>query len=113
MVVGTLAESWNGSTWTVATTPNRTPRNDNLQAVSCVNSSNCVAAGFWQSSASDGKTLIESWNGSRWSDVGSPDPGADNQLHGVACTATTNCEAVGYTGNGSLVSDKTLVLTGP
>lgn len=44
----TLAESWNGRTWTVRAPPNRTPRNDNLQAVSCVTSSDCVATGFWQ-----------------------------------------------------------------
>jgi hypothetical protein len=108
----TLAQTWNGSTWTVATTPNRTPLADSLEAVSCAGSARCVAAGYYGNESAHGRTLIESWSGPKWSIVASPDPGVDNQLLGVACTAATSCRAAGYQGSGSLLSGATLVETG-
>ena len=108
----TLAESWNGSRWSVVSTPNRTTSPDLLDGVSCVSPSDCVAAGYNTTGSGFGQTLIESWNGSHWSITPSPQPGTDQELHGVTCTSATRCEAVGYHGSGSLVSDKTLVETG-
>lgn len=108
----TLAESWNGRRWSAGSTPNRSGRSNFLNGVSCVSSSDCTAAGFNRTASGFGQTLIESWNGSRWSITPSPHPGADQQLLGVTCPSSTRCEAAGYYGNGSLVSDKTLVETG-
>ena len=43
-------------------------------------------------------TLIESWNGSRWSVVPSPNPGPGvTWLNGVSCAATDACNAAGST----------------
>jgi hypothetical protein len=108
----TLAESWNGRRWSVVSTPDRTSRSNFLNGLSCVSSSSCVAAGYNVTGSGFGQTLIESWNGSRWSITPSPHPGADQQLLGVTCASATSCEATGYYGNGSLISDKTLVETG-
>lgn len=108
----TLAESWNGSTWSAASTPDRGSRANNLEAVSCPTSSHCVAVGYNEKKSGDGQTLIERWNGSGWSIASSPDPAADDELLGVQCPRVSSCQAVGYDGNGSLVSEVTLVETG-
>jgi hypothetical protein len=42
----TLAEVWNGSTWTVEPTPNQGTNGTVFAAVSCVGASQCVAAGI-------------------------------------------------------------------
>jgi hypothetical protein len=87
-----------------------------LGDVSCTSASSCVTAGFNEygpaSGPGNGKTLVESWNGSRWVITPSPSPHADNQLYAVSCTSSASCEAVGFAGQGSLLSDKTLVETG-
>ena len=41
----TLAEVWNGSTWSLETTPNQGTNGTVFEAVSCVGASQCVAAG--------------------------------------------------------------------
>jgi len=42
------------------------------------------------------EALTESWNGSTWSIVPSPDQGSgQNQLLAVSCSTTTSCAAVG------------------
>jgi hypothetical protein len=111
-----LAESWNGKRWTIVTIPNRGPMANVLGDVSCTSASSCVTAGFNEygpaSGPGNGKTLVESWNGSRWVITPSPSPHADNQLYAVSCTSSASCEAVGFAGQGSLLSDKTLVETG-
>jgi hypothetical protein len=50
-------------------------------------------------------TLIEHWNGTRWAQVPSPDPGGPvtgNQLSGVAGTSPTSIWAVGHTSSQAL-----------
>jgi hypothetical protein len=116
VIVRNLAESWNGKRWSVVTIPSRGPLANDLGGVSCTSASNCVTAGFNvygpASGPGNGKTLIESWNGSRWAITPSPSPRADSELYAVACTSAASCEAVGFAGKGSLVSDRTLVETG-
>lgn len=111
-----LAESWNGKRWSIVTIPSRGPLDNNLGGVSCTSASNCVAAGFSRygpvQGPGNGKTLIESWNGSRWAITPSPSPHPDNELFAVTCTSATSCTAAGFAGKGSLLSDKTLVETG-
>ena len=75
-----------------------------LSAVSCVTprASTCFAVGhfsrFLAPDAVPVKTLIERWDGKKWSIVPSPNPdGAKNtELSSVSCTSATNCTAVGY-----------------
>jgi hypothetical protein len=69
-----------------------------LTGVTCVSSTNCFAVGFFSVSGSGlDKTLIERWNGVRWSVVTSPNPaGAKlSRLFGVACQSSSSCFAVG------------------
>jgi hypothetical protein len=93
----TFIEHWNGATWTPVASPNVETTSDNiLTAISCTAGNDCWAAGYhWTGSAS--QTLIEHWNGTNWSIVGSPNTGSDrdNYLHDVACNSSSDCWAVG------------------
>ena len=54
------------------------------------------------------RTLILHWNGTRWAQVSSPNPGTRNDLTAVGATSAKNAWAVGYTDNGG--GSSTLVL---
>src|SRR5271165_2392502 len=70
----TLVESWNGSAWSVMPSPNASGSSDNfLDSVSCVTSTSCMSVGD-SYVGSDTQTLVESWNGTAWSILPSPNP---------------------------------------
>ena len=87
---GTLAERWDGSTWSVLSTPNQ-GNESVLAGVSCTSSSACTAVG----SAPGGVTLAEGWDGSSWSIETTPNAGGGAGLSGVSCPASGFCMAVG------------------
>jgi hypothetical protein len=61
--------------------------------VSRASSDSCTAEGF---SWSVDQTLVESWDGTAWSIVSSPNPStAENTLGAVSCVGSTSCTAVG------------------
>jgi hypothetical protein len=100
----TLAERWNGTSWTVRSTPNPAgATNSGLLGVSCVSASACIAVGGYDTSPSKERTLAERWNGSSWTIRATPDPtGATrSELSGVSCISATACTAVGDSENGS------------
>jgi hypothetical protein len=97
----TLAESWNGTSWSLVSSPS--PGAGALSGVSCVSSAVCTAVGYVRTLSGGYRTLIESWNGTNWSVVPSPNIGSasdQNYLSGVSCTSATACTAVGYHYNG-------------
>ncbi len=95
----TLAERWNGTSWTIQATPNPGYYpSDILNSVSCTTATACTAVGsvtvtypFTQMS------LAESWDGSTWSVVSTPNPVGPTaaSLTAVSCTTPTACTAVG------------------
>jgi hypothetical protein len=92
----TLIESWNGSTWSVVPSPNGSTFDNLLSAVSCVSATSCKAVGHYVDGNNNGETLIERWNGRKWSIVPSPNAGSTyNELSGVSCVSTSWCKAVG------------------
>jgi hypothetical protein len=96
---GTLAERWNGTTWSVVHTPNPGgSAGTRLTGVACPGPSTCLAVGWFTDGAS-GDTLptAEKWNGTSWSLLSVPDAsGSTNaRLNSVACTGTGNCFAAG------------------
>jgi hypothetical protein len=106
----TLVESWNGSTWAVVPGPSPPLWNDSLTAVSCTTPAICVAVGDQSDGGTVTRTLAETWDGTNWRVVPSPNPGTVGILYGVSCSATTNCVAVGrYYSDGS--TDHTLAET--
>jgi hypothetical protein len=98
----TLAESWQSGKWSVLSTPNPVTDQNALNSVSCVSASFCVAVGFFQDSEMVDQALVESWNGSKWSIVPSPDEAGNNQLNGVSCLSSTFCVAAGTYKNDTL-----------
>jgi hypothetical protein len=66
-VTATLAERWNGSKWSVLSTPSPSGSSySTLQSDSCSSATNCWAVG--ESFSSKGASIvIEHWNGSKWS----------------------------------------------
>ena len=78
-------------------TPNACPRLENnfLLAVSCPSASECTTAGYHYRNLT--LTLVESWNGHRWTIVNSPNASTTghNILYAVSCTSASDCTAVG------------------
>ncbi|MGD0220116.1 MAG: hypothetical protein ABSC73_06610, partial [Acidimicrobiales bacterium] len=62
-----------------------------LDAVSCTSSKFCVAVGYSTDVAGHAKTLIESWDGRRWSLMKSPNVSTSdyNQLYAVSCASSS------------------------
>jgi hypothetical protein len=104
----TLAETWNGETWTINTTAN--PRDgangSDLTGVSCSSADACMAVGgYSKPSNRGGLTLAEIWNGKTWTirtSRNSP-TSTGSSLEGVSCRSAHACMAVGeyFTNSGS------------
>jgi hypothetical protein len=96
----TLIESWDGTRWSMASSPNVGPSYEinQLAAVSCSSTRDCTAVGFYTNGHNGTlpKTLVESWDGRRWSIVPSANvPGRGDGLNGVSCASAATCMAVG------------------
>jgi hypothetical protein len=101
----TLVESWNGTSWSIAPTPNPSTSGDGLYSVSCTSATRCLAVGSSYQPDSDQQTLAESWDGTSWSVVPTADPTSYSNLNGLSCVSATTCTAVGYSlGSGSISS---------
>jgi hypothetical protein len=95
----TLAEAWNGTTWSVTPTPNPAgSQGSYLDGVSCPAANACTAVGFYIDSTGTDVTLSEAWNGTNWTIEPTPDPAGSRSttLLSVSCTAPNACTAVGY-----------------
>jgi len=81
-----LAEFWNGSTWTVQSTP--ATANVELGGVSCTKATACTAVGTAEALR---------WNGTTWSAQTLPKPphATVPDLASVVCTTGQTCTAVG------------------
>ena len=93
----TLAEHWDGSTWSVVPTPAVAGY---LFSVFCSASADCWAVG--DSNDAQGNPLngiIYHWDGSQWSQIAAPPSGQTyDQLESVTCTNSSDCWAVGAAG---------------
>jgi hypothetical protein len=103
-----LAESWNGTAWSIETTPNTTGGSESgLSGVSCTSATACSAVGSYVNSTGTQVTLAEVWNGTSWTIQKTPNPtgGTGSRLLGVSCTAATTCVAAGSYLNSSRTSE--------
>ena len=98
---GTLVEYWNGTSWSIVSSPNpSSPSFAALTGVACSSATDCEAVGFYapnSGSSLTGKALVEHWDGTSWSIVATPNPNGatDTGLRDVSCPSATNCYAVG------------------
>jgi hypothetical protein len=110
----TLIESWNGSVWSIVPSPNTSPTDsDVLLGVSCSGPAACFAVGNSNPGRFLDRTLIESWNGSSWSIVPSPNVALapTNFLNSVSCSGPFSCTAVGFSSVDPPRSSQTLIET--
>jgi hypothetical protein len=101
----TLAEAWNGSTWSIEAMPTPGTPDSVLFGVSCPTAAWCMAVG------EDGSgPLAEVWSGGSWTVVAPPLPsGATSaSLAAVSCPTVGVCTAVGSfnaTGNAQTLAE--------
>jgi hypothetical protein len=103
----TLSQHWNGSTWSIVSTPNASP-DDYVYGMACASASDCWGVGSFNG-ASVNQTFLMRWNGSTWSIVGSTSiavtgTGYDNSFNGINCVAASDCWAVGDSAFQTLVA---------
>ena len=98
----TLAQRWNGSTWSVIASPTPSEKQGRLRSISCLSASSCIAVGVLTPTSflTPGETtLAESWNGTEWTVQSTPN--AEGNLYSsfaaVSCTSPVACTAVGAT----------------
>jgi hypothetical protein len=114
LTADTFTEHFDGSNWTVVSSPNPISRDSRLYAVSCPSANDCWAVGYYAAPgvfsltpSYANQTLVEHNTGSGWAIVSSPNitvpptesnPSgqANNLLLGVSCTSASNCWAVGW-----------------
>jgi hypothetical protein len=97
--IKTLGERWNGTSWTIFSTPNPIGATESsLEGVSCIPVYLCTAVGHYKESTGTIKTLGERWSGTSWTISSSPNPigATESSLEGVSSTSTTNCTAAGH-----------------
>ena len=89
----TLTELWNGSAWSIVSSPTGPSAVSALVAVSCTSVQSCMAVG-----GSANTPLAEQWNGTSWSiqAVTIPAGSTNTQLNGVTCIGNSWCMAVGF-----------------
>jgi subtilisin family serine protease len=99
-----LVESWNGTSWSIQTTPNPIGATEtHLKGVSCKEITACIAVGYSASGSSSSLVAMRGTSGT-WSLQTVPLPSGvgaiGGELTGVDCVSTTSCTAVGryYTG---------------
>jgi hypothetical protein len=100
-----LAERLNGETWEQQSSINPAgATTSHLTGVSCVAQSECVAGGWYETSAGTRVTLAEKWtSATEWSEMITPNPSGamESYLQGISCTSGTACIASGYDKNSS------------
>lgn len=112
VVLRTLVQHWNGTTWTRVASPNppsasptRAKLNYALTAVDATSSTNAWAVGSYTFYAANGNhtahTLVLHWDGNSWTQVPSPSPGGSRHasyLYGVTAATGGDVWAVGRFG---------------
>jgi hypothetical protein len=96
-----------GTGWSVVSSPNPSTNGNVLQAVAAVSTNKVWTVGYYFAGTTKNQvkqTLIERYNGTKWSVVPSPNVGTgDNTLNGVAAISGTNAWSVGSSPGGALI----------
>jgi hypothetical protein len=111
---------WDGKKWATAPVPHPggTQQGDYtvLNDVACTGASNCWAAGDQGTNLSlseQSKNFVVHWNGTKWTQVKTPDPagtasGDGNYLAAIRCTSATGCWAGGSAGTTAITFNEML-----
>jgi len=90
-------QSASADNWQIIASPNGSRQVNELHSVSALAENDVWAVGVsYNTERTLGSTLIEHWNGSRWSVVPSPNPSSFvNKLNAVAAVSPSDVWAVG------------------
>jgi hypothetical protein len=102
-----LIESWNGSTWTLASAPNPPVNHGTgMSGVSCASPISCTAVGSVTVKFGNQRrkptvqnSVIETWNGTSWSLGKGLNPKGNSGLGSVSCPSSSGCVAFGVYGH--------------
>jgi hypothetical protein len=102
----TMAQRWNGTSWSLQTTPNPEGTNLEFSNVSCTSSVFCTGTGHAVSGGISTPMALR-WDGSTWTLQMLPLPsgatGANTYSNGVSCILSRGCQMVGQYTNASSV----------
>jgi hypothetical protein len=107
----TLLEHWDGTSWSIVSSPNIGSSRNRLFGVTCTSASDCWAVGDYKNTTGSPHTLIEHWDGSSWSMISSPNTSATrtNFLSSVTCASSSDCWVAGHAFNSNNTANQTLV----
>jgi hypothetical protein len=107
----TLIERWTGSTWSIVPSPNRSTLNY-LMSVKAFSANDAWAVGDNNVPGTlRFQTLVQRWNGTRWSIVASPSPDpVESHLLDIDGVSSSDLWAVGYTLNDPYGVQQSLIL---
>ena len=105
----TLAEEWDGHTWSFVPSPNQPgDSSSDLQSVACASTTSCFAVGHGEHADGNARyidALTEHWNGRQWVVVAAPPaPLGYYFWYAVSCPGLVSCFAVGYNESGALTA---------
>ena len=105
----TLIIHWDGTQWTLISSPNTGFAGNVLYGVVAISTNNAWAVGEYYTGVNTVyHTLIQHWDGTHWSIVSSPNIGSDeNHLYAISATAANDMWAVGAFG---FPTQQTLIL---
>jgi hypothetical protein len=98
----TMAQRWNGTEWTLQTTPNPEASNRNVEDVSCPSSLSCTAVGHLTIGSGFSPFSLK-WDGSSWTAQNLPLASGSSKamLFSTSCVISRGCVAVGQKWNAS------------
>jgi hypothetical protein len=94
----TLAEHWDGKSWTVLPTPDVGAFGNSLSDVSALAGADVWAVGSYHNTPEFTRTLIQRWDGTRWRVVPSPSPSKEFNRLGSITKVSNTAWSVGYFG---------------
>lgn len=110
----TLVEHWDGTKWSVVSSPNANQNGNSLNSVTAVSATDIWAVGsLVDQPTNTNQTLIEHYDGFQWSIVPSPNGSLgdldQNILNSVVAVAPNDVTAVGFNLNASIPNAVTLI----
>jgi len=107
----TLILHWNGRRWGQVASPSPGSFADDLNTVRKLSAASIWAVGLYAGSDIRDRSLILHWNGRRWSQVPSPDPGKySDSLNGLAASSASSVWTTELYSNSSGTSGTSLIL---
>jgi hypothetical protein len=105
-IIDTIAQHWNGQSWTVVSTPSPHNNVDILSAVADISPNDAWAVGNGSGSNGFSQALIEHFNGKSWKVVpAAPDTTVESYLSAVVALSATNVWAAGSHFDSSIGGD--------